>query len=358
MHITWRAAVGVAVCAAGLTVFAGTGEAKVAASGNAASAGVGFGAAVLTGNGIGSGIRPALEWPDGLTAANTVAAVAPPFQSVRGMAFREGVLATADIVDTLASVPLGLAGVDAGPEQVWAAEVQRDRAAYIATGAASRSGSWQGKSSGDGASGSAAAVDATKSGAAAGEAVQRARSGAKSGGNAGTANAAAGGKPAGGQATHGQSAGGRPAGQGNRPGASAGSASLSSRAGDPAADATLGARIALTAESYLGVPYRWGGTSERGFDCSGLVQYTLARVGIHVGRTSYDQYQSGRVVSRANLEPGDLVFFDTDGPGASHVGIYVGGGRFVNATSSGVRTDSLSSGYWASHYLGARRVHP
>lgn len=159
-----------------------------------------------------------------------------------------------------------------------------------------------------------------------------------------------------GSAGNARSAGGTP----KRPASPAptSSAVLSSRGSSPVADLTFGARVAQTAQQFIGVPYRWGGTSDRGFDCSGLVQYTLSRVGVHVGRTSYDQYQAGQAVKRSDLEPGDLVFFNTDGPGASHVGIYIGNGRFINATPSGVRTDSLSSGYWASHYLGARRVHP
>ncbi|WP_081841039.1 C40 family peptidase [Alicyclobacillus macrosporangiidus] len=159
-----------------------------------------------------------------------------------------------------------------------------------------------------------------------------------------------------GSAGHTRSAGGTP----KRPASPAPTSSvvLSSRGSSPVADLTFGARVAQTAQQFIGVPYRWGGTSDRGFDCSGLVQYTLARVGVHVGRTSYDQYQAGQAVKRSDLEPGDLVFFNTDGPGASHVGIYIGNGRFINATPSGVRTDSLSSGYWAAHYLGARRVHP
>jgi cell wall-associated NlpC family hydrolase len=136
------------------------------------------------------------------------------------------------------------------------------------------------------------------------------------------------------------------------------SSALSSRGSSPVADLTFGVRVAQTAQQFIGVPYRWGGASDRGFDCSGLVQYTLARVGVHVGRTSYDQYQEGQAVGRSDLEPGDLVFFNTDGPGASHVGIYIGNSRFINATPTGVRTDSLGSGYWGSHYVGARRVHP
>ncbi|MCL6549122.1 MAG: C40 family peptidase [Alicyclobacillus sp.] len=123
-----------------------------------------------------------------------------------------------------------------------------------------------------------------------------------------------------------------------------------------AAGAVLGERIAEYAQQFVGVPYRWGGESASGFDCSGLVQFTFAHFGISVGRSSFDQYQEGIGVSRSDLLPGDLVFFNAYGSGPSHVGIYVGGGRFVNAASGGVRVDSLDDGYWASHYVGARRI--
>lgn len=123
-----------------------------------------------------------------------------------------------------------------------------------------------------------------------------------------------------------------------------------------AAGAILGERIAQYAEQFVGVPYRWGGESSAGFDCSGLVQFTFAHFGISLGRSSFDQYQQGVPVSRSDLLPGDLVFFNAYGDGPSHVGIYIGGDRFVNAASGGVRVDSLGESYWAAHYLGARRI--
>jgi len=122
------------------------------------------------------------------------------------------------------------------------------------------------------------------------------------------------------------------------------------------ASAAVGLQIAQYAERFIGVPYRWGGESPSGFDCSGLVQFTFGHFGIALGRTSYDQYNQGHYVSRSNLQPGDLVFFSTYGPGASHVGIYVGGGRFINGAGSSMRIDSLYNEYWASSYIGARRV--
>ncbi len=118
------------------------------------------------------------------------------------------------------------------------------------------------------------------------------------------------------------------------------------------------AAIVATAKKYIGVPYVWGGTSPSGFDCSGLVQYVFRQHGILLNRTCVTQYKQGVYVSKGNLRPGDLVFFqNTYGSGISHVGIYIGGGQFIHASSSrGVMISSLSNSYWLSHYYGARRV--
>lgn len=119
----------------------------------------------------------------------------------------------------------------------------------------------------------------------------------------------------------------------------------------------FGMQMVQYAEKFLGVPYRWGGESpSTGFDCSGLVQFVLAHFGITVGRSSYAQFQAGTAVYRSDLMPGDLVFFDTDGAGPSHVGIYIGNQRFISASGSAVSISSLSQSYWALHYLGGRRV--
>ena len=104
---------------------------------------------------------------------------------------------------------------------------------------------------------------------------------------------------------------------------------------------------------YLGVPYVWGGSSPRGFDCSGLVMYAFAAVGISLPHSSYAQFNMGTPVSIGQLQPGDLVFFS----GASHVGIYIGGGQFIHAPHTGdvVKISSLS-GYYSSAFAGGRRI--
>lgn len=115
--------------------------------------------------------------------------------------------------------------------------------------------------------------------------------------------------------------------------------------------------IVAAATDYIGVPYVFGGTSPYGFDCSGYVQYVFAKSGISLPRTADVQYEVGTPISTTDLVSGDLVFFSTYTYGASHVGIYVGDGRFIHASSSrGVTVDSLGSSYWSSHYIGARRI--
>ena len=108
--------------------------------------------------------------------------------------------------------------------------------------------------------------------------------------------------------------------------------------------------------SLLGVPYVFGGTSRKGFDCSGFTKFVYQGSGISLPRTSSQQCGVGSSVSRDQLQAGDLVFFHTYAAGASHVGIYIGGGRFVHAANSGVRFENLNNSYYEERYLGARRI--
>ena len=105
---------------------------------------------------------------------------------------------------------------------------------------------------------------------------------------------------------------------------------------------------------YLGAPYVWAGASPSGFDCSGLVMYAYAQVGVSLPHSSYAMWSDGAPVPRDQLQPGDLVFFD----GLGHVGIYIGGGEFVHAPQTGdvVKVSSLDDGWYAASYVGARRI--
>ena len=119
-----------------------------------------------------------------------------------------------------------------------------------------------------------------------------------------------------------------------------------------------GDTVAGDALILQGIPYRAAGTDPSGFDCSGLVQYVFARHGVAVPRSVAEQFRIGRDVEGDRLEPGDLVFFRTNGSDVSHVGIAVGHGRFVHAPSARgtVRVSLLEAPYWAKRYAGARRV--
>lgn len=115
--------------------------------------------------------------------------------------------------------------------------------------------------------------------------------------------------------------------------------------------------VIATAKNYMGVPYVWGGESPSGFDCSGFTQYVLKKNGVSIPRVTSDQYGAGVAVSKSNLKVGDLVFFTTYKAGPSHVGFYMGNGKFIHASSSkGVTISSMDSSYYSSRYIGARRV--
>lgn len=120
-----------------------------------------------------------------------------------------------------------------------------------------------------------------------------------------------------------------------------------------------GYAISTAALALKGAPYRNGGTDPHGFDCSGFTQYVFAEYGIELPREVRDQFRVGRKVKPRNVEPGDLLFFSTVAPGASHVAIAIGGDQFVHAPSSTgvVRVEHLSATYWSRRFIGARRVN-
>ena len=124
--------------------------------------------------------------------------------------------------------------------------------------------------------------------------------------------------------------------------------------------AEKGYKIAQLAKSLQGSPYRYGGNSPKhGFDCSGLVYYTHEKFGLRVPRTSRQQFNAAKPISRKELLSGDLVFFILDKREISHVGIYVGGGRFIHAPKSGkkVTSSSLSEPFWRTRIVGSGRLY-
>ena len=120
----------------------------------------------------------------------------------------------------------------------------------------------------------------------------------------------------------------------------------------------MGQRIVNEASKYLGVPYLWGGTTPSGFDCSGLVQYVLRDLGINISRVTQTQCKEGVPVAKGDLQPGDLVFFESNGE-VHHVGIYVGNGQMLHAPHTGdvVRIKDMNTPYYTSTYYCARRVY-
>ena len=141
------------------------------------------------------------------------------------------------------------------------------------------------------------------------------------------------------------------------------------RVGPPEPPATIAgnaADVVRTALLSLGSPYQWGGTAENGFDCSGLIQYAYGRYGIRLPRMSRDQAQSGTEIppEAAALIPGDILLFSAQpGSGVTHVGMYVGEGKFIHSSSTGVRLSRLDihdtqGAYWLPRWVGARRIIP
>jgi peptidoglycan DL-endopeptidase LytE len=131
----------------------------------------------------------------------------------------------------------------------------------------------------------------------------------------------------------------------SKPSTSTGSSTSSSSA----------SKVISYGKRFMGTPYVWGGSTPSGFDCSGFLNYVYRNaVGVNLPRTVAAIYQTGTRVS--SPQPGDIVFFETYKPGASHAGIYLGNGQFLNASSSqGVTISSMSNSYWSKRYLGAKR---
>ena len=145
------------------------------------------------------------------------------------------------------------------------------------------------------------------------------------------------------------------------PSAAALNGSVSSNSGSTNATtgSATGTQILAEAKKYLGTPYVYGGASPSGFDCSGFVYYVLKQLGYSPYRTPADQYKQGTYVAKSDLQVGDIVFFaGTYASGISLVGIYAGNGQFIHSPNSRsvVSYSDLTSGYWAQHYYGARRM--
>lgn len=123
-------------------------------------------------------------------------------------------------------------------------------------------------------------------------------------------------------------------------------------------DRDMGAIAARTAERFVGIPYRWGGDNVvEGMDCSGFVRAVYNLCGISIPRTSRDQFKAGDLVTKDDLKDGDLVFFGSSADSINHVGIYVGGGKFVHAPRRGedIRVTSVNESYFEKRFVGARR---
>ena len=120
-----------------------------------------------------------------------------------------------------------------------------------------------------------------------------------------------------------------------------------------------GQQIAKLAQTMLGSPYKYGGNTPNGFDCSGLVFYTHGKLGIHTPRTSLKQFKTAKIITSKQLRSGDLVFFKLNKYNVSHVGIYIGQGRFIHAPKSGKRVsvNYLHDEFWQPKFVSAGRFY-
>ncbi|MDR3563867.1 MAG: NlpC/P60 family protein [Negativicutes bacterium] len=123
-------------------------------------------------------------------------------------------------------------------------------------------------------------------------------------------------------------------------------------------DSRKAQQLVIFAKQFIGVPYVWAGRSPAGFDCSGFISYVFDHFGVALPRMADEQFESGLAVNRRDLQVGDLVFFSTYEPGPSHVGIYIGSGQFIHASSGAneVTITPMAKQYYVERYLGARRV--
>ncbi|MBR5868268.1 MAG: C40 family peptidase, partial [Clostridia bacterium] len=142
----------------------------------------------------------------------------------------------------------------------------------------------------------------------------------------------------------------------NKNSSGSGNKKTSSANKQSSAGATKADKVISIAKQYLGVPYVWGGASPKGFDCGGFTKYCFAKIGINLSHTNQKAY--GTTVKYSELKKGDLVFFSSGSQKYGHVGIYIGGGKFIHASSPGddVKIDTLASGYYYTHYTSARRI--
>ncbi|WP_084137469.1 C40 family peptidase [Paenibacillus pasadenensis] len=127
--------------------------------------------------------------------------------------------------------------------------------------------------------------------------------------------------------------------------------------GSVLADKSASSELIDSVDEVIGTPYKWGGTTVKGFDCSGFILHIFNQFDVKLPRTSKSQAEVGNKVDKEELREGDLVFFNTSGRGISHAGIYIGEGKFAHSSSSkGVTISKLSDDYYEKRYVTARRV--